>query len=159
MNKKNITLILALAAVCSGASAQQKQGKVPYMTKSNIDKYVVVDTASVRIWYALNALDIEDEQSYLDLQRLEIGKTRNKYYSYYVWESDSLITVYQRHNRSGNYPSQFAPRGRGGKGYWSEMQFHTWFIEDGKVRTYTREPDPAYKTATTTSRTPDSSGR
>ena len=24
------------------------------------------------------------------------------------------------------------------------MQFHTWFIEDGKVRTYTREPDPAY---------------
>lgn len=157
MNILIITIILTLAAVCSGASAQQKQGKVPYMMKSNIDKYVVVDTASVRIWYAFNALDIEDEQSYLDLQRLEIGKTRNKYYSYYVWESDSLITVYQRHNRSGNYPSQFAPRGRGGKGYWSEMQFHTWFIEDGKVRTYTREPD-LHTTATTMSRTPDSSG-
>ena len=50
MNKSIITLIIALAAVCGGASAQQKQGKVPYMTKSNIDKYVVVDTSSVRIW-------------------------------------------------------------------------------------------------------------
>ena len=117
MKKRIITIILALVALTAGA--QQKQGKVPYMTKSDIDKYVVVDTASVRIWYALNALDIEDEQSYLDLQRLEIGKTRNKYYSYYVWESDSLITVYQRRNHSGNYPSQLAPRGRGGKGYWS----------------------------------------
>ena len=141
---KILKLIHILILLSLNIYSQNKQGKVPYMTKSNIDKYVVVDTASVRVWYALNALDIEDEDTYLDLQRLEIGKTRNKYYSYYVWESDSLITVYQRSNHSGNYPSRLAPRGRGGKGYWSEMQFHTWFIEDGKVRTYTREPDPAY---------------
>ena len=104
---KILKLINILILLSLNIYSQNKQGKVPYMTKSDIDKYVVVDTASVRIWYALNALDIEDEQSYLDLQRLEIGKTRNKYYSYYVWESDSLITVYQRHSRSGNYPSQF----------------------------------------------------
>lgn len=141
---KRALSIIAIMLIGLSTFAQNKQGKVPYMTKSNIDKYVVVDTASVRVWYALNALDIEDEDTYLDLQRLEIGKSRNKYYSYYVWESDSLITVYQRSNHSGNYPSRLAPRGRGGKGYWSEMQFHTWFIEDGKVRTYTREPDPAF---------------
>jgi len=137
-------ILSLLAMICGGVQAQNKQGKVPYMTKSNIDKYNVVDTASVRVWYAFNALNIEDEESYIDLQRLEIGKKCNKYYSHYVWESDSLITVYQRSHHSGNYPSQLAPRGRGGKGYWSEMQYHTWFVEDGRVRTYTREPDAAY---------------
>lgn len=141
---KHTILLIIAATFCSIASAQNKQGKVPYMTKSNTDKYVVVDTASVRVWYAFNALDIEDEETYLDLQRLEIGKTRNKYYSYYVWESDSLITAYQRRNHSGGYPNKFAPRGRGGKGYWSEMQYHTLFTENGKVRTYTREPDATY---------------
>ena len=137
--------ILLLPLVCSpNTFSQNKQGKVPYMTKSNIDKYITVDTATACVWYAFNAIDIQDEESYLDLQRLEIGKTRNKYYSHYVWESDSLLTVYQRHNHSGNYPSRLLPRGRGGKGRWSEMQYHTWFIQDGKVRTYTREPDSAY---------------
>ena len=58
--------------------AQNKQGKVPYMTKSNIDKYVVVDTASVRVWYALNALDIEDEDTYLDLQRFTANRGPGK---------------------------------------------------------------------------------
>lgn len=124
--------------------AQDKQGKVPYMTKSDVSKYVVVDTARIRIWYALNALDIHDEDSYIDLQVLEVGSKLHKYYSHFVWESDSLITAYQRHHRNGNYPSQLAPRGRGGRGYWSEMQFHTWLVEDGRVRTYTREPDALY---------------
>lgn len=124
--------------------SQEKQGKVMYMTKSNTDKYVVVDTVDVRVWYALNALDIHDENTYIDLQRLEIGKTRNKYYSYFVWESDSLITEYQKKNNSASFPSKLAPRGRGGKGYWNELQFHTWFMKNGKVRTYTREPDKSF---------------
>ena len=38
MNKRIITIIIVLAAVCSGARAQQKQGKVPYITNSNIVK-------------------------------------------------------------------------------------------------------------------------
>lgn len=137
--------IIILGLFCVTMSyAQNKQGRVPYMGKSNTDTYLVVDTATVCVWYAFNAQDIQDESSYLDLQCLEVGKTRNKYYSYYVWESDSLITAYKRDNHSGTFPSRLAPRGRGGRGYWSEMQFHTWYIRDGKVRTYTREPNRKY---------------
>ena len=92
MNNKIITTTLVLA-VCLMANAQQKQSKIAYVAFSNIDKYVTIDTATVRVWYALNALDIQDENTYIDWQILEIGGHSNKYYSYFVWESDSLRTV------------------------------------------------------------------
>ena len=56
----------ALAAVCGEVSAQQKQSKIAYVAFSNIDNYITIDTATVRVWYALNALDINDENSYID---------------------------------------------------------------------------------------------
>lgn len=137
--------IIAISLLYTTLSyAQNKQGHVPYFTMANTDKYVVVDTLIVRVWYALNALDIRDESSYIDLQCLDVGKKRNKYYSYYVWKSDSVVTAYRRRNHSGTFPSRLVSWGRGGRGYWSEMQFHTWFVQDGKVRTYTREPDRSY---------------
>lgn len=49
---------------------------------SNIDNYITIDTATVRVWYALNALDIKDESAYIDWQILEVGSHCNKYYSY-----------------------------------------------------------------------------
>lgn len=43
--------------------AQNKQSKIGYVAMSNIDNYITIDTATVRVWYALNALDIKDEDS------------------------------------------------------------------------------------------------
>ena len=80
MNKKIITLIIALAAMT--AWAQEKQSKIGYVAMSNIDNYITIDTATVHIWYALNALDIKDESTYIDWQILEVGSHCNKYYSY-----------------------------------------------------------------------------
>ena len=137
MNKKIITIILALAAVTGWA--QQKQSKIDYIAFSNIDKYITIDTATVRVWYALNALDIQDENTYIDWQILEIGRHSNKYYSYFVWESDSLATVDSRTNRSGRYSSNLLPRGRNGHGNWNELQYHVLIAENGKIRTYNRE--------------------
>ena len=119
--------------------AQQKQSKIDYIAFSNIDKYVTIDTATVRAWYALNALDIHDENTYIDWQILEIGRHCNKYYSYFVWESDSLCTVDSRTNRSGRYSSNLLPRGRNGHGNWNELQYHVLIAEKGKIRTYNRE--------------------
>jgi hypothetical protein len=59
MNRRIITIIIALAAVA--AWAQEKQSKIGYVAMSNIDNYITIDTATVRVWYALNALDIKDE--------------------------------------------------------------------------------------------------
>ena len=56
MNKKLITLIIALAAVCGGASAQPKvSGASPVCEKRGYDQRIVIDTAHVRVLYALNA--------------------------------------------------------------------------------------------------------
>lgn len=133
-------LLLMLLAFCSCTLfAQQKQSHIGYVAFSNIDKYVPFDTASIRVWYALNALDIKDENTYIDWQILEIGKHSNKYYSYFVWESDSLRTVDQKTNRSGNFSKKLLPRGRNGDGNWNELQYHVLIAEKGNIRTYNRE--------------------
>ena len=143
MCKRIITIIFALAAMT--AWAQQKQSKIGYVAMSNIDNYITIDTATVRVWYALNALDINDENSYIDWQILEVGSHCNKYYSYFVWESDSLRTVDRRTNRSGNFSKKLLPRGRNGYGNWNELQYHVLIAEDGKIRTYNRERLPQYE--------------
>lgn len=133
-------LLLTLLAFCSCTLfAQQKQSHIGYVAFSNIDKYVPFDTASIRVWYALNALDIKDENTYIDWQILEIGKHSNKYYSYFVWESDSLRTVDQKTNRSGNFSKKLLPCGRNGDGNWNELQYHVLIAEKGNIRTYNRE--------------------
>jgi hypothetical protein len=82
MNKSIITIIFALAAVCGGASAQPKiSGRVPVREKRGYDQQIVIDTASVRILYALNAKDIKDEDTYIDLGKLEVGRRVSKYSS------------------------------------------------------------------------------
>ncbi|MDR2651856.1 MAG: hypothetical protein LBC68_06025, partial [Prevotellaceae bacterium] len=51
-----------------------------------------VDSGNIRILYALNATDINNTDTYDDLQRLEIGTRLSKYYSYFIYKSDSLCT-------------------------------------------------------------------
>lgn len=141
--KNTITLILFILLCTNPAAfAQDKQSHINYITSTNIDKYITFDTASIRVWYALNARDIKDTRTYLDWQILEIGRNSNKYYSYFVWESDSLFTVDYRTNRSGSYSSKLLPRGRNGHGKWNELQYHVLIAGNGKIRTYNREPRP-----------------
>ncbi len=139
MKRRRNILYFLLATLYSSAAAQQKQSKIAYIAFSNIDKYVIIDTTTVRVWYALNALDIQDENTYIDWQILEVGSHCNKYYSYFVWESDSLSTVDYRTNRSGRYSNKLLPRGRNGHGNWNELEYHVLIAENGKLRTYTRE--------------------
>lgn len=136
--KRNLFLLLLAFSSCV-LFAQQKQSHIGYVAFSNIDKYVQFDTATIRVWYALNAQDIKDENTYIDWQILEIGKHSNKYYSYFVWESDSLRTVDQKTNRSGNFSKKLLPRGRNGDGNWNELQYHVLIAEKGNIRTYNRE--------------------
>ena len=140
MKIRTTILFFLLTVLChTSVSAQQKQSKIAYIAFSDIDKYVIIDTTTVRVWYALNALDIQDENTYIDWQILEVGRHCNKYYSYFVWESDSLSTVDYRTNRSGRYSNKLLPRGRNGHGNWNELGYHVLIAENGKLRTYTRE--------------------
>jgi len=60
------------------------------------DKFEVLDTAYLRIGYALNAEDLTDLSTYIDLQFLEIGEHLSKYYSAFVVNNDSLCTEWMK---------------------------------------------------------------
>ena len=43
---------------------------------------MAIDTALVTVYYAFNATDIKDENTYIDLGWLQVGKQYTKYSSY-----------------------------------------------------------------------------
>jgi GLPGLI family protein len=97
----------------------------------NVSKMQAIDSGYIRIWYALNALDINKPKTYDDLQRLEIGGHISKYYSHFVFSSDSLCTEWGKENKG----AQAAPTWMGEKGKnasWSEYYFSEYFKDFNK---------------------------
>ena len=139
MNKKIITLIIALAAVCDGASAQPKiSGRVPVREKRGYDQQIVIDTANVRILYALNAKDIKEENAYIDLGKLEVGKRVKKYSSEFVDLSDVEAVKWKKETgHTGYVPKSFWMGGRPElHENWSELVFSDYIIRGNQLKEY-----------------------
>ena len=137
MNKKIITL--ALAAVCGGASAQPKiSGRVPVREKRGYDQQIVIDTANVRILYALNAKDIKDEDTYIDLGKLEVGRRVSKYSSEFVDLSDVEAVKWKKETgHTGYVPKSFWMGGRPElHENWSELVFSDYIIRGNQLKEY-----------------------
>ena len=84
-----------------------------------------IDSGTVRISYALNAVDIKDTKTYDDLQRLDIGSKSSKYYSYYIFNNDSLRKDFGK-KRTEDIP--ITPGEFGKKGYtWSLLIWSDYF--------------------------------
>ena len=101
MSKRIITIILSLAAVCGGASAQWKQGDVPPSSRRGSIAPTEIDKAEVTVYYAFNAENIKDENTYIDLGWLQVGKQYTKYASYFVAHSDSTYKPVLIKNSNG----------------------------------------------------------
>ena len=139
MNKKIITLIIALATVCGGASAQPKiSGRVPVREKRGYDQQIVIDTANVRILYALNAKDIKDEDTYIDLGKLEVGRRVSKYSSEFVDLSDVEAVKWKKETgHTGYVPKSFWMGGRPElHENWSELVFSDYIIRGNQLKEY-----------------------
>jgi GLPGLI family protein len=139
MNKRIITIILALAAVCGGASAQPKiSGRVPVREKRGYDQQIVIDTANVRILYALNAKDIKDEDTYIDLGKLEVGRRVSKYSSEFVDLSDVEAVKWKKETgHTGYVPKSFWMGGRPElHENWSELVFSDYIIRGNQLKEY-----------------------
>ena len=139
MNKRIITLIIALAAVCGGASAQPKiSGRVPVREKRGYDQQIVIDTANVRILYALNAKDIKDEDTYIDLGKLEVGRRVSKYSSEFVDLSDVEAVKWKKETgHTGYVPKSFWMGGRPElHENWSELVFSDYIIRGNQLKEY-----------------------
>ena len=140
MNKKIIIIILALATMCGGASAQQKQGHVMRPKPRGVGKTTVVGKAQLEVEYALNATDISNPDTYLDLHVLRAGKQLSKHYSRFLEQGDSLYDAYMKANPNAEgVPSTFYTIGREGQ-YWSEYQSTEIFTESGQQTFYAWMP-------------------
>lgn len=134
-------MIIALATVCSGAWAQPKEGghcPSPIYSR-DFSKMEVLDTTRLRVRYAFCAEKIDDPKTYIDLQRLDVGKRVVKYYSQFVYLSDSLVTLWWKENKGGSGPSWLGEGGRE-KGQWSEYEWSDYFFENGKLTEYCQMP-------------------
>ena len=142
MNKRIITIILALSAVCSGAVAQPKNATCPVPGDRGVGKITVVDTTRIRVWYAFNADNVKDVNTYIDQQRLDIGKRVTKYYSDFLFRSDSLLAVWSKaHPGARTVPNSFTMSNGGKKeGTWSEYEYSDLFISNGKLTEYATMP-------------------
>lgn len=130
MNKRLVIIIIILAFVCSGVSAQRKQSGA----RANGSHIIVlgrkvIDTANLRIKYAWGATDITQDSTYLDCGQLLIGQHMTKYSSWFVEVADSQRVEWARKNPN----AQSVPNGTWwmrGKvpGIWSEYQYSNIFI-------------------------------
>lgn len=128
----NMKLVLHFLVVFLGIAGysfgQQTQGKaIAPLPRGNMTKTEIIDSASIRILYAFNANDIKIPNSYMDLQCLEIGTYISKYYSYWVFNNDSLVWAWKRENPSAqSIPIRLGILGRAAD-YWSEYKYSEWF--------------------------------
>lgn len=124
--------------------AQQLQGKAiaPLSGKRRIEKMITIDSCKIRFLYALNAEDIQNIDSYIDFQRLEIGHHFSKYYSFFVFNNDSLVWAWKSKKQTvQSIPSWLGPLGRK-KYYWSEYKYSEFFKDYPKnmITEYARMP-------------------
>ena len=139
MNKKIITLIITLAAVCGVASAQPKvSGASPVCEKRGYDQRIVIDTANVRVLYALNAKDIKDEDTYIDLGKLEVGKRVKKYSSEFLNLSDQEVLKWKKEKGwKGRVPKGYKMGGpKEVSDNWSELVFSDYIIRGNQLTEY-----------------------
>lgn len=142
MNKKILIIVFAFATVCVGANAQPKEGghcPSPIYSR-DFSKMEVLDTTRLRVRYAFCAEKIDDPTTYIDLQRLDVGKRVVKYYSEFVYQSDSLRTLYaKKHPGAQAVPSWMGVQSRQ-HDQWSEYEWSDYFFENGKLTEYCQMP-------------------
>jgi len=131
--------MLLTAFIISLFAQPKKNGHVPVREKRGYNQRIVIDTARVRVLYALNAKDIKDENTYIDLGKLEVGKRIRKYSSEFLHLSDQAAIKWKKEtNFQGNVPKHFWMGGqKEHQDHWSELVFSDYIIISGrKILTY-----------------------
>ena len=131
---KRIIILLTILAVCGEVWAQPKiNGRAPVREKRGYDKRIVVDTATVRVLYALNDKDNKNEDTYLDLGKLEVGGRMSKYSSEFVYTSDLEVAKWKKEKgHQGYVPKTFFIRGENTEN-WSELVYSDYFIGGNRL--------------------------
>ncbi|MDR1554258.1 MAG: GLPGLI family protein, partial [Prevotellaceae bacterium] len=101
-----------------------------------------IDSGTVRVWYALNATDINNQETYDDWQMLENGNHISKYYSYFIYRNDSLVADWlKKHLTAQSFPHSLGYKGKTTNN-WNEYQYSEYFkdFSNNSLTQYTRMP-------------------
>lgn len=134
--KRIVIILSSLIVLCEGLQAQPKlNGRTPVREKRGYDQRMVIDTARVRVLYALNAKNIEDENTYIDLGKLEVGKRVHKYSSEFLYLSDQKAIQWKKEKgHQGRVPKSFWMGGqKEHQENWSELVFSDYIIRGNEL--------------------------
>jgi len=136
--KKIVLLLIITTCPCILLGQPKRNGRVPVREKRGYNQRVVIDTASVRVLYALNAKDIKDENTYIDLGKLEVGRRVKKYSSEFLALSDQEAIKWKREQgHKGNVPKSFWMGGpKEHQEHWSELVFSDYIIRGNELKEY-----------------------
>lgn len=137
---KRHLLFLALAFCSCTLFSQPKNAYCPAPNSRGAGRMAVVDTTRIRVLYAFNADNVKDENTYIDQQRLDIGKRVVKYYSEFLFRSDSLIAAWIKTHPGANSVPCFLGNGGKKQDKWSEYEYSDLFISNGKLTEYATMP-------------------
>lgn len=75
-----------------------------------IDDYIILDTVKLEITYRLELIldTSKPNEKEIDIQKLLIGKGLSKYYSYLLFQNDSVCTILEKQGRNFPAPSRAA---------------------------------------------------
>jgi len=141
MNIFFLRICFFILSVLQGSNAQSQI--VAFLSfPRDFSKMEVIDFGNIRIWYALNAVNINNPDTFDDLQCLEVGSHLSKYYSYFTYKSDSLCTEWRKqHKEAESAPTRCFSGGKQNN-KWSEY-YYSDYIKDfstGKLTQYTYMP-------------------
>lgn len=140
MNVKKLISLALIALSATFIFAQQKQGFAPIPINKNQGEISVVDTTRLRVWYAMNADSIADMNTYIDFQRLDVGDSISKYYSWFVYNSDSLLREWHKaHPKAQSAPSWQGPGGKK-KSTWIQYEYSDLYMQYGILTEYACMP-------------------
>lgn len=140
MKKKILFIVLVASMWHIILYAQEKQGHVMRPKPRGVGHTEEVGYAQLEVEYAMNATDVSDENTYIDLHVLQAGTSLSKHFSRFLEMGDSLYDVFLRANPNvEGVPSSVYTKGRSGQ-YWSEYQYTEIFTVDGVHTCYAWMP-------------------
>ena len=140
MNARRFLITATAVLVVASVVAQQKQGHASAPFKKNQGKMSVIDSTKLRVWYAMNADSLLDMNTYVDYQRLDVGDSISRYYSWFVFNSDSLIKEWRKQNpKAQSVPSWRGPGGKN-KNLYIQYQYSDLYIQNGHLTEYACMP-------------------
>ena len=141
---KRMMIALVLASLGCGAWAQHKEAAILIMSRNRLGKATVVDTSDVRVYYALNADTLSNQDTYVDLRVLEVGKRVTKCSCEFVREGEAhqkevLKTWKVAHPHADGVPRPSPIHGKRSD-YWNEIQYTDIYIEGQTATEYHTMP-------------------